>query len=88
MMELWHDVGDCSWEVGEKDISRHGGVVGGGTCFSYEDLVRTWVDIRTRDVGGDYVVNGVGVGYFVILWGKEGVCGGAAGRGRRTRFSI
>ena len=30
MMELWHDVCSCGWEVGEEDIAQRGGAVGGG----------------------------------------------------------
>ena len=86
MMELWHDVGGCGWEGGEEEIAQHGGAVGGGTCCSYKDLVRAWVDIRAGGIGGEVVAAGAGVGYFGILWGKEGVWGGDTDRGRRTRF--
>ena len=61
---------------------------GGGTCCDYEDLVRDWVDIHTGGVGGKVVASGAGVGYCIILWGKEGVWGGATGRVRRNIFSI
>ena len=61
--------------------------MGGGTCCSYEDLVHAWVDIRAGGIGGEVVAAGAGVGYCGILWGKEGFCGGATGRGRRTIFS-
>ena len=61
---------------------------GGGTCYSYEDLVRAWVDILAGGIGGEVVAAGAGVGYYGILWGNEGVWGGATGRGRRNIFSI
>ena len=85
-MELWHDVGGSSWEVGEEEIERHGGAVWRVTCCYNEDLERAWVDIRSGGVGGEAVAADAGVGYCGILWGKEGVWGGATGRGRRTRF--
>ena len=60
---------------------------GWGTCCSYNDLVRAWVDICSGGIGGEVVAAGAGVGYCGILWGKEGFWGGATGRGRQTRFS-
>ena len=86
MMELWHDVCSCGWERGEEEIARCGGAVGGGTYCSYEDMVHNWVAICAGGIGGEVVAVGSGVGYCRILWVKEGVWGGATGRGRRTRF--
>ena len=86
-MELWHDVCGCGWERGEEEIAQHRGVVGGGTCCVYKDLVRAWVDTRAGVVGGKVVAAGAGVGYCGIIWGKEGVWGGDTGRGRQTIFS-
>ena len=86
-MELWHDLGGYSWEGGEKEILRCRGAVGRATYCSYKDLVRSWADICAEGVGGEVVAAGAGVGYCGILLGKEGVWGGATGRGRRTRFS-
>ena len=33
---------------------------GGGTCYSYEDLVRAWVDILAGGIGGEVVAAGAG----------------------------
>ena len=65
---------------------RSGG--GGSTCCAYKDLMRTWVDILAGGIWGKVVASGAGVGYCGILWGEEGVWGGATGRGRQTIFSI
>ena len=62
--------------------------MGGGTFCAYEDRVRAWVDIHAGGGGGKVLAAGVGVGYCVILWGKEGVWGGDTGRGRKTIFGI
>ena len=86
MMELWHDMRGCGWERGEEEIAQHGGAVGGGTCCSYKDLVRAWVDICAGGVGGEVVAAGASVGYCGILWGKEGVWGRYTGRVQQTRF--
>ena len=88
MMELWYNVCGCGWERREEETARRGGAVGGSTCCAYEDLVHTWVEIRAGGIGGKVVAAGVSVGYCGILWGKEGVWGGASSRGRRTIFSI
>ena len=61
---------------------------GGGSCCAYKYLMRARVDIRAGGIGGKVVAAGDGVGYCRILWGKEGVCGRATGRGRQTLFSI
>ena len=61
---------------------------GGGTFCAYKELVHTWVDIHAGGIGGKVVAAGADVGYCGILWVKEGVWGGATGRGRRTIFSI
>ena len=87
MMELWHDMGGSCWEVGEEEIARSGGSVGRATCCYDKDLERAWVDIHAGGVEGEVVAAGASVGYCGIFWGKEGVWGGATGRGRRTRFS-
>ena len=58
----------------------------GGTCCSYEDLVRAWVDICAGVVWGEVVASGTGVRYCGILWGKEGVWDRDTCRGRKTRF--
>ena len=86
-MELWHDVGGYGWEGGEEYIVQRGGAVGRSTYCFYEDLMRAWVDIRPGGVRGELVAAGAGVVYCGIFWGKEGVCCGATGRGRQTRFS-
>ena len=52
------------------------------TCCYNEDLERAWVDIHSGGVGGEAVAADAGVGYCGILWGKEGVWGGATGMGR------
>ena len=62
--------------------------MGGATCCAYEALVLAWVDICAGVVGGKVLTAGTGVGYCRILGGKEGVWGGATGRGRRTIFRI
>ena len=62
--------------------------MGEGTCYAYEDLLCSWVDIWAGGIGGKVVDAGAGVGYCKILWVKEGVWDRATGRGRRTIFSI
>ena len=49
--------------------------------------MRAWVNIRAGGVWGEVVASGAGVGYFGILWGKEGVWEGLTGSRRRTGFS-
>ena len=60
--------------------------MGRAICFSDKDLERAWDDISAWDVRGEVVAAGAGVSYCGILWEKEGVWGGATGRGRKTIF--